>query len=166
MTLFGKKESDQAHAASGGSNGQANGRSYGIDQAIALMRTLPVDQNVELVVRVIRHTLESTNVLLPSIIDDALAREAMLQERMERLDSEIESFAEQIDLRRQEIGRLSSELKETSTVKDRLLLAQRLAAGEDPTGIAVMHAAPPMAPPAPLKMPLKGSADLRAAAAK
>ena len=119
MALF-KKES-----AGHGQNGQALG-GYGIAQAIVLMRSLPVDQNVELVVRVIRNTLESMNVLLPDIIEDAEAKEKALQDRMERLDREIAAFAEQIDGRRHEIGRLQADLRETSTVKDRLLLAQKL----------------------------------------
>jgi hypothetical protein len=118
MALF-KKES----AAPPGSGATA----YGIGQAILLMRSLPVDQNVELVVRVIRQTLESMNVQLPDIIDDASAKETALQGRMERLDLEIEAYAEQIEVRRQEISQLQAELRETSTVKDRLLLAQKLA---------------------------------------
>jgi hypothetical protein len=120
---------------------------YGIGQAILLMRSLPVDQNVELVVRVIRQTLESMNVQLPDIIDDASAKETALQGRMERLDLEVEAYAEQIEARRQEISQLQAELRETSTVKDRLLLAQKLA--------------PP--PPLPLPAP-RAVAELRDAA--
>jgi hypothetical protein len=170
MTLFGKKEPEQAQAGgAGNSNGHPGARGYGIDQAVALMRTLPVDQNVELVVRVIRSTLESLNVQLPAIIDDALAKEATLQGRMEKLDREIEDFAEQIDLRRHEIGRLSAELKETSTVKDRLLLAQKLGtpvSADEPTAISVLHAGNGLPPPLKLPVSMKAAPDLRAAAAK
>ena len=116
MALF-KKES-AGHPSAGTA-------AYGIAQAILLMRSLPVDQNVELVVRVIRQTLESMHVQLPDIIDDASAKETALQGRMERLDLEIEAYAEQIEVRRQEISQLQAELRETSTVKDRLLLAQK-----------------------------------------
>jgi hypothetical protein len=124
MALF-KKESG-GHAAAPGS------AAYGIAQAILLMRSLPVDQNVELVVRVIRQTLESMHVQLPDIIDDASAKETALQGRMERLDMEIEAYAEQIEVRRQEISQLQAELRETSTVKERLVLAQRLSASAPP----------------------------------
>jgi hypothetical protein len=123
---------------------------YGIAQAILLMRSLPVDQNVELVVRVIRTTLESMNVQLPDIIDDASAKETALQGRMERLDLEIEAYAEQIEVRKQEISRLQAELRETSTVKERLLLAQKQAAPSAP---------PPLPHPAP-----KAVSELRDAA--
>lgn len=115
---------------------------YGIAQAILLMRSLPVDQNVELVVRVIRQTLESMHVQLPDIIDDASAKETALQGRMERLDLEIEAYAEQIEVRRQEISQLQAELRETSTVKERLLLAQKQVATPPP----LPHPAPRAAP--------------------
>jgi hypothetical protein len=160
MSLFGKKDSAQPRPGNDvGANGSAGG--YGIAQAIGLMRSLPVDQNVELVVRVVRNTLESMNVQLPAIIDDALAKEAGLQDRIETLDGEIEALAEQIDLRRHEIVRLQAELKETTTVKDRLLLAQKLG-----TGGAHNGATPPALPAAPIKLPDKGQPELRAAAAR
>ena len=44
---------------------------YGIAEAIQLLRGLPVDQNPELVVRVVRATLASLNVKLGDIIEDA-----------------------------------------------------------------------------------------------
>jgi hypothetical protein len=155
MSLFGKKEwmpgNNGAAEAPRGSQG------YGIDQAVALMRTLPVAENPELVVRVMHHTLESLNVHLPGVIEDAQAKEVSLQERMEKLDAEIEGFAEQIDLRRQEIARLAAELKETSTVKDRLLLAEKL--GRDVTTVSPL----PIPPPPPRT---KGALELRPAVAK
>lgn len=133
MALFKKDPGGQPGAGT---------TAYGIAQAILLMRSLPVDQNVELVVRVIRQTLESMNVQLPDIIDDASAKETALQGRMERLDLEIEAYAEQIEVRKQEIAQLQAELRETSTVKERLVLAQRLGA-----------APPPLPHPAPRAVP-------------
>ena len=44
---------------------------YGIQDAILLMRTLPVDESVELVVSVIKKTLESRQVGVPDLIEDA-----------------------------------------------------------------------------------------------
>jgi hypothetical protein len=145
MSLFSKKDSGQVRTGSDPANAQAAG-GYGITQAIALMRSLPVDQNVELVVRVIRSTLESMNVHLPTIIDDALAKEATLQTRIEHLDAEIEQLAEHIDLRRDEISRLQTELKETTVVKERLVLAEKL---------VTAAALPPPAPPPAPRMPDK-----------
>src|SRR5437016_13411537 len=43
---------------------------YGINKAIELMRLLP-DDNVELIVRVVKTTLESTNINVASIVKDA-----------------------------------------------------------------------------------------------
>ena len=48
---------------------------YGIEQAITLMRALPVDQNPELVVAVIKSTLESLKVKVSDIIADADAQD-------------------------------------------------------------------------------------------
>jgi hypothetical protein len=146
MSLFSKKETGQVRTGNDPANAQGAAGGYGITQAIALMRSLPVDQNVELVVRVIRSTLESMNVHLPTIIDDALAKEATLQTRIEHLDAEIEQLAEHIDLRRDEISRLQTELKETTVVKERLVLAEKL---------VTAAALPPPAPPPAPRMPDK-----------
>src|SRR5262245_27309325 len=55
---------------------------YGIEQAIALMRTLPVNQNVELVVHVIKATLESLDVKLLEIIEDAASKQHTLEKQI------------------------------------------------------------------------------------
>ena len=80
MSLFNKKEPEQRkdseQARPPGNEEprrQPVAHGYGIAEAVRLMRGLPVDQNVELVVRVIRNTLESTGVQLSSIIDELLA---------------------------------------------------------------------------------------------
>jgi hypothetical protein len=101
-----------------------NGR-YGIVEAIQLLRSVPVEQNVELVVGVIRNTLESLNVRLPDIIEDAVQKERSLQQRIETLKGEIAEYERQIDTRSQEIGRLHGELAETTTAKERLTMAQQ-----------------------------------------
>src|SRR5690242_165842 len=58
---------------------------YGIENAIQLMRALPVDQNVELVVAVIKGTLESLKVKVSDIIDDANRKEKDLEGRVTNL---------------------------------------------------------------------------------
>src|SRR6516164_5378784 len=55
---------------------------YGIADAIQLMRTLPVDHNAELIVRVVRATLASLNVHLAVIIDDASGKQKTIQDQM------------------------------------------------------------------------------------
>src|SRR6266478_1985249 len=47
---------------------------YGINKAIELMRLLP-DENVELIVRVVKTTLESTNINVASIVKDATRKQ-------------------------------------------------------------------------------------------
>ena len=104
MSLFGKKDSaEPGTVGEVKTRNKVGKRSYGIAETTLLMRTLPVDQNVELVVRVVRNTLESMDVQLPDIIEDAQQREGSLQERMDTLNGEIAEFTSQIDLRRQEI---------------------------------------------------------------
>ncbi len=101
------------------------GSDYGIDKAIQLMRTLPAD-NVELVVQVVKHTLESTNVHIPEIIDDAKRKQDDIQGRIKVLRGEIADFEKEIETRREEISRLDADYKETSLVRERLELAENL----------------------------------------
>ena len=154
--MFGKKEMGTVE-----SGGDSRGRSqsgkagYGIDEAMSLMRTLPVDQNVELVVRVVRNTLESMNVQLGDIIADAQHREEKLGGRTKVLESEIAELSAQIEQRRQEIGRLERDLTEVTTVKERLCLAERLEKGSLPP--ASLEKSPAPTPP-PLRTSHRGPA--------
>jgi len=93
---------------------------YGIEEAMRLMRTLPVDQNAELVVRVIKSTLESMKVRLVDIIADATHKQETVRNRIATLRDEISGFEKQIETRRKEIGSLEMELAETTKVKERL----------------------------------------------
>jgi TolA-binding protein len=104
---------------------------YGIGEVIKLMRTLPVDQNPELVVRVIKGTLESLNVHLTDIIDDATKKQQKVQERINALDGEISELTKQIETRRQEIGRMKTDLNETTTARQRLELADKAPSAGD-----------------------------------
>jgi hypothetical protein len=93
--------------------------SYGIQKAIELMRSLPAD-NIPLVVQVVRTTLESTNVDVPSIIEDAKAKRARIVTRIEGLRREIANFEEEIAARREEIVALDADHAETKLVQERL----------------------------------------------
>lgn len=103
---------------------------YGIDRAIELMRTLPSD-NVELVVQVVKHTLESTQIKIPEIIQDAIRKQESIQGRIGTLGSEIDDFEREIKTRREEIERLEADFEETSTVRERLELAEKLGKKDD-----------------------------------
>jgi hypothetical protein len=111
---------------------------YGIENAIQLMRALPVDQNVELVVAVIKTTLESLKVRVSDIIDDATRKEKDLESRVSNLKQAIAEFEKEIQQRKDEIARLEADHTETSSVKGRLLLAEKAQQKTQPP-----HAQPP-----------------------
>ena len=103
---------------------------FGINKAIELMRALP-SENVELVVRVVKTTLESINIKVASIIKDATRKEGELEGRVAVLKKEISELEAEIGTRRKEIAGLEADHKETTMVKDRLILAEKLASGSE-----------------------------------
>jgi len=103
---------------------------YGINKAIELMRLLPED-NVELIVRVVKTTLESTNINVASIVQDATRKQTQIEARVDLLKKEIAGLEGEIATRRSEIALLEADHKETTSVKDRLLLAEKLTAGRE-----------------------------------
>jgi phage shock protein A len=105
---------------------------YGIAEAIQLLRGLPVDQNPELVVRVVRATLASLNVHLSDIIEDATKKQKATQERIASEHGKIADLEKQLAEHRKEIAGLEADLKETTTVKDRLQMAEKSASAPTP----------------------------------
>jgi chromosome segregation ATPase len=94
---------------------------YGIQQAIELMRALPPEvQRTDLVVRVIKQTLESARIGVAGIIADATRREEQLETRLRTLQDEISSHQRQIETRTAEIARLQVEFDDISRTKERL----------------------------------------------
>jgi uncharacterized small protein (DUF1192 family) len=104
---------------------------YGIEDAIRLMRSLPVDRNADLVVKVVRHTLESMNVRVADIISDAERKEVTIQASIATRKNDIAELEAGIATCRDELTRLEAELAETTGVKQRLRLADA-AAGARP----------------------------------
>jgi hypothetical protein len=98
---------------------------YGIDKAIELMRLLPAD-NIELVVQVVKKTLESLQIQVPSIIKDASRKQGDIEGRIDVLKKEIAELESEISTRKTEINALETDHKETTTVKERLILAEKL----------------------------------------
>lgn len=105
---------------------------YGIGDAINLMRSLPQDlQTTDIVVQVIKRTLESAKIDVSAIIADATHKEDTIEKRIRELQEQIENFQREIQTRSGEIQRLQTDLEETSRVKERLVMAEKLtAAGE------------------------------------
>jgi hypothetical protein len=116
MSLFGGKKSE--------SEGVAHRSTYGIDDAIRLMRTLPVDQNPDLVVHVIKNTLESLDVRLGDIIEEASNKQEVIRTRIADLRGEIAQLEQEVDRRKKDIAQFEADFAETTTVKDRLQLAE------------------------------------------
>lgn len=111
--------------AKGGATVTPETDDYGIEKAIELMRTLP-QENVELVVQVVKFSLESVGIKLPTIIEDAIRRQKDIQGRIGVLRGEISELEQEIKTRKDEIDRLEADHKETSMVRDRLELAENL----------------------------------------
>jgi predicted RNase H-like nuclease (RuvC/YqgF family) len=104
---------------------------YGIDRAIELMRSVPADdQNLQLVVQVIRSTLASTNVSVEAIIEDASKKQERIQRRVARLADEIVGLEKEIQLREEETRTLERDFEETTQVKARLSLGLGVSAPE------------------------------------
>jgi hypothetical protein len=135
MSIFAKKQDSEQKAdqkvtgadpnASASVTASASRNGYGIAEAIQLLRGLPVDQNPDLVVRVVRATLASLNVHLSDIIEDATKKQKATQERIAAEHAKVADLEKQLADRRKEIAMLEADLKETTTVKDRLQLAEK-----------------------------------------
>jgi hypothetical protein len=141
VSLFGKKTDEEAPPARA---------AYGIDHAIRLMRTIPGDQHVDLVVTVIKNTLESLNVRLSDIVEDASRKQEYLNGRVAELRSEIAQLEQEVERRRVEISQIEADLAETTSVKERLLLAEGRQESPAPP---VVSSAPPVPPNAPVHLP-------------
>jgi hypothetical protein len=126
--------------------------SYGIDKAIELMRTLP-SENIQLVVQVVKFSLESVGIKLPIIIDDATRRQKDLRGRVDVLKSEISDLEKEIADRKAEIEKHEADYRETTMVRERLELAEGLgkpaAAASTPTPAATTPTPTPAAPTLP-----------------
>jgi hypothetical protein len=98
---------------------------FGINSTIKLMRSLPLDQNAELVVTVIKTTLESMRVKVTDIIVDAANKLGDLERRVETLSKEIADYEREIAQRKEQIALLEADHRETADVKQRLELAEQ-----------------------------------------
>jgi predicted nucleic acid-binding Zn-ribbon protein len=96
---------------------------YGIDRAIQLMRSLPTDQNPELVAMVITSTLESLDMKVSEIIEDARSRQTDLEARIGSIKAKNSALEKEIELGVDEIVKLEASLAEAMSVKERLQLA-------------------------------------------
>lgn len=122
MSLFGRKTTAFEQIGEGAAEAKARPK-YGIDDALQLMRTLPVDQNAELVVMVVKNTLASMNVSLKDIVGDAVAKEEVTAKKIRNLQENIADLEEQIRERKALVSITEAELAELVSVRERLQAA-------------------------------------------
>jgi hypothetical protein len=153
MSLFGKKpESPASFVQPGGVDDAlaSSNRSYGIGDLIRLLKTIPIDQHPDLVVRVVKTTLESVGVQSSHVVDDAVRHETLVNERIKVLDGEIEGLTREIQARRDQIAQLQVDLSETTYAKERLLSVEGVelaSSSNDGTFHAAKRTLPPPMPP-------------------
>jgi hypothetical protein len=110
-------------SSSKGGAGTTPPKRFGIDRAIQLMRSLPTEQNPELVAMVITSTLESVDMHVSEIIEDARSRQADLEARIGVIKARNSALEKEIEQGVDEIVKLEATLAETMSVKERLELA-------------------------------------------
>ena len=99
------------------------------------MRALPTDQNPELVAMVITTTLESVDMHVSEIIEDARSRQADLESRISSIKAKNSALEKEIEAGVDEIVRLEASLAETLSVKERLEAAHNHAPAAKPHGL-------------------------------
>ena len=105
---------------------------FGIDDAIQLMRSLPTDSNMALVVRVVRVTLAAVHVSVEEIVEDANRKEQRIKESVAELETRVVEMDKQLAIIRSEITAQHADLKETINVRERLHLADQYPGGKPP----------------------------------
>lgn len=105
--------------------------SYGIARAVELLRRLPAGDRA-LLVEVVTMALESANVQVETIIDDATKRGAEIDARIAVLRAEVAQREEEIATRREEIASLETEQDEISQVKQQLTATREPPMDEKP----------------------------------
>jgi hypothetical protein len=107
---------------------------YGVDNAVRLMRTLPFDTNPELVALVLKNTLESVNVSVDDILRDAHAKAEAIRQQIATLHAEITLKEEELADLRKRVGACDAEMAEVIAMRGRLdpASAPRSARPSDP----------------------------------
>jgi len=123
----GKPDPDPRAAAARATPPDGAAPRVGIDHAIQLMRVLPMKQNVDLVVQVVKKTFEALNIRVSDIVQDANRRQQEIQTRVTQLKTEIGTLEREVEIRIHEIRRLEAAHEETKRVRDQLERAREKA---------------------------------------
>lgn len=95
---------------------------FGIKDAIDLINSLP-SENTELVIPVVVKTLESANIHLDEIIEDADKHEKILETRSHRLIEQIEEMEAKVASLSDQVMSMNSQLEEITHVRELLSLS-------------------------------------------
>jgi hypothetical protein len=127
----------------------ASKRAYGIAELVELMKTIPIDQHPDLVVRVVKSTLASVGVKASDIIEDALVHEDRVRAKIAGVENEIDELVKEIERRRDHIAELHGELSDLSYARERWQNAE--SAGSLPVNgeASVAPSRSPLPPPLP-----------------
>jgi hypothetical protein len=98
---------------------------FGIDDAILLMRSLPADPNMGLVVRVVRVTLGAVHVSIEEIIADAVRKEEHIKSSITAIETQMADLEKQLAVLRHDITVHQADLKETVNVREKLHMADQ-----------------------------------------
>jgi hypothetical protein len=160
MSLFGKKAEAPPTvppplppvARAPSDDARAHARSYGVTDLIQLMKSIPIDHHPDLVVQVVKSTLQSVGVHVPDIIEDAVRHEGQLKDRIVGLEGEIQALSEEIERRKELILQLQGEVADLAYAKERWQNATGTASvppPESPTHTKSHVLPPPLPPPFP-----------------
>lgn len=91
---------------------------YGIDDAIELLRQLPESEDHK-TMSVVCKTLESAQIRMSDLLQDARHKEQKLKQQHKGLEQEIEQLQSKMDDRRKQLKQLSESLEEVTRIKAR-----------------------------------------------
>lgn len=89
---------------------------YGIDDVIQLMRDLP-DSKKEMVILIVQKTLLSAKIDIKTILEKATRKIDNLQNRNDKLRTEIRDLEELIIQKKSDVERLRKDIEETQSVR-------------------------------------------------
>jgi hypothetical protein len=121
MSFFGKQVDRASPIAPSPITGDG---AYGIGDVIRLLKTIPIDHHPQLVVQVMKTTLESVGVDSSLVIEDALARENGIREALGMLEEQILVLRQEIEARQNQIAEMHVALREIADARNLLANAE------------------------------------------
>ncbi len=93
---------------------------YTIEQALQLMKGLPVDMNQELVIQVMKASLESAGVSIQDLVGSAAHRQEEITAEIMKLQSEISALHEAIEMKTKQAAGHNETLGDIVALVERL----------------------------------------------